>query len=160
RWRFGMPERKGRTRVVRTLCALAFLVVLPFACRAAVLFFEPSLADSDAAVALTWINALLLGLFVLVLWTVTGRAWCSGWVVFWLAWGLHALNRAKVDELERMLSPEDLALAGQVVGNLTFFTGYVGLDGLALAAMAGGVLATVLLARFEPRTLPRVAWRM
>ena len=145
--------------MLRTLVAIAFALVAPFACLWAVTHFEPALAATTGRGVL-WINALIVAVFVLVLWTLSGRALLSLWLAYWMLWGLHALNHAKLGELERMLSPEDIAMMGQVVGHLDLFTDYVGADLASLLAMVGIVLATVLLHRFEPRTLPRLAWRV
>lgn len=148
------------TTALRTLGAIAFAIVLPFVCRWAVVYFEPSLAAAADTGMILWINAFLLAAFVLVLWTLTGRALLSLWVAFCLLWLLHALNRTKLEELERMLSPEDIALLGQVASNLDLFVGYVGFDLASLTSVAVLLLVTVFLGRMEPRTLPRMHLRL
>ena len=150
----------GTTTAQRALGALAFLVMLPLACRWAVGHFEPALVLSGDGGALPWINALLVAAFVLVLWTLSGRALLSLWLGWWALWLLHALNEAKLEQLQRTLAPADLALLGQVLGNLDLFARYLVVDGWAIAAVLLATAVAGLLAWREPRTLPRLRWRV
>lgn len=146
--------------VLRVLAGLAFAGALPLAAWWAVAGFEPGLAGLQTGATALWINAWLAAGLVLVLWTLSGRALLSAWSGYWALWTLHALNAIKFSEMRRMLSPGDLVLLRQVVEHVDLFLEYLSTDWNGLAAALGVVAVAALLAWREPRTLPRLRWRL
>src|SRR5690606_31448710 len=117
-------------------------------------------AAAQARQLLAWLNVVPVLLGAVLLWLLGGRLLLAAWCSAWLLWLLYQADALTIEHLHRHPSPADLHLLPQRVSNSPLFVRCLPWGGWVVAMLVPVLAATAALAWWEPRTLPRLRWRL